>query len=144
MIRRPPRSTRTDTLFPYTTLFRSQGFERRLVEIGRAFEHHRKAAEHLLVLPIFLREAEQTIVDAHIVPRAVDPVAREHFQRAACQRGLGADAGKGAILDMREQPSLQVALRLVLRSEEHTSELQSLMRISYAVFCLKKKSTYIH
>src|SRR3546814_6355836 len=78
MIRRPPRSTRTDTLFPYTTLFRSQG-------------------------------------------------------AAAADRGCheGAGAGIGDI----------GAIAIGRRSEEHTSELQSLMRISYAVFCLKKKIT---
>src|SRR3546814_8755353 len=78
MIRRPPRSTRTDTLFPYTTLFRS------------AAEFHREAA-----------------VREHRIARA------ERF--AEC-------ISNG-------------------RSEEHTSELQSLMRISYAVFCLKKKNS---
>src|SRR3546814_20042040 len=82
MIRRPPRSTRTDTLFPYTTLFRS---------VGRARPVH---AQHQLVrLPI--------------------------------GEGVHGDGDR-----QRDQ-----------RSEEHTSELQSLMRISYAVFCLKKKNT---
>src|SRR3546814_3695771 len=92
MIRRPPRSTRTDTLFPYTTLFRShEAFGRRLaVELG------------------------------------VDGVAAHGF--------AGADddprfAYRGIRVDGSD----------VGRSEEHTSELQSLMRISYAVFCLKKK-----
>src|SRR3546814_2423147 len=89
MIRRPPRSTRTDTLFPYTTLFRSR--LQRLVPAGRR-----------------------------------DPL------RPFVHRKEAADAVAGA---MRE-----------IRSEEHTSELQSLMRISYAVFCLKKKkkTTYSH
>src|SRR3546814_1398804 len=90
MIRRPPRSTRTDTLFPYTTLFRS-------VWPGRPTSAHWG------------------------IP---DPAAVE-----------GSDALKAAaFLD---------AFRMLKRrrSEEHTSELQSLMRISYAVFCLKKKST---
>src|SRR3546814_6590611 len=89
MIRRPPRSTRTDTLFPYTTLFRSLGGERALV---RAVLAHR--------------------------PR------RLHGHPAALRVPLPA----------RREGSLDQA-----RSEEHTSELQSLMRISYAVFCLKKK-----
>src|SRR3546814_5586339 len=82
MIRRPPRSTRTDTLFPYTTLFRSG--ERR-IELVRA---------------------------------GVDPGAQR----------LAAGLAEGGLQ--------QVAV--LDRSEEHTSELQSLMRISYAVFCLKK------
>src|SRR3546814_5021259 len=92
MIRRPPRSTRTDTLFPYTTLFRSALFER--VE----------------------RSAEVDVI------------------------GKPAEYERGDRLDSR-------GLRLgdaVGRSEEHTSELQSLMRISYAVFCLKKKNKKQH
>src|SRR3546814_8654753 len=96
MIRRPPRSTRTDTLFPYTTLFRSvrSGDERGadLARAGSAGEGRtRRGPVH---------------------------VARDDRHRAA----VGA---------RRLRPSG--------RSEEHTSELQSLMRISYAVFCLKKK-----
>src|SRR3546814_2398560 len=88
MIRRPPRSTRTDTLFPYTTLFRSR--------LGRVV--------------------------------AV----------AQCAAGqVGVDVGRGA-RPTQLQRAAQRAAR-VGRSEEHTSELQSLMRISYAVFCLKKK-----
>src|SRR3546814_10815903 len=89
MIRRPPRSTRTDTLFPYTTLFRSVLADRCL-------------CRGLLVI--------------HDPDLAHDQV---HRRRAAL-----ADRGR----------------LLRLRSEEHTSELQSLMRISYAVFCLKKKT----
>src|SRR3546814_8481299 len=91
MIRRPPRSTRTDTLFPYTTLFRSL----------------------FVALVADLFELAQLVVDA-----------LERGARGA-QRAFGDDA-------LFEH-------RLALRSEEHTSELQSLMRISYAVFCLKKQ-----
>src|SRR3546814_5960024 len=94
MIRAPPRSTRTDTLFPYTTLFRSRGLA------------------HGLVVP------EVAALDP------VDPAAgAAHHQHPA----HAADLGKRRV---------DVGLQ---RSEEHTSELQSLMRISYAVFCLKKK-----
>src|SRR3546814_2853219 len=89
MIRRPPRSTRTDTLFPYTTLFRSRR--------GRPLPAAR--------------------------PRGVTTSARLNRARAAYLRSRGA-----ANITARQN-----------RSEEHTSELQSLMRISYAVFCLKKK-----
>src|SRR3546814_13712793 len=91
MIRRPPRSTRTDTLFPYTTLFRSSARSRR--PASRRLRHRLRARRH-------------------IAPDGVD-----HSRR----------------------PYRQTALNDQLRSEEHTSELQSLMRISYAVFCLKKK-----
>src|SRR3546814_1364930 len=93
MIRRPPRSTRTDTLFPYTTLFRSG--------LGDP---------HLLV--------------------AVDLLQ-------------GVIEGVGRVVGTHDLLASAPALRgTLLRSEEHTSELQSLMRISYAVFCLKKKQEY--
>src|SRR3546814_5282306 len=92
MIRRPPRSTRTDTLFPYTTLFRSDGTAR----VGRRDE----------------------------------PAARIRVDPGARRRRSGATLLLGGC--RRRVPSP--------RSEEHTSELQSLMRISYAVFCLKKKT----
>src|SRR3546814_9467225 len=97
MIRRPPRSTRTDTLFPYTTLFRS--LERR--EWRRAVGPDVSAMGFLLA-------------------------RREHLHR----RFIGVNHALG---------QYRLAQRID-RSEEHTSELQSLMRISYAVFCLKKKN----
>src|SRR3546814_8698190 len=100
MIRRPPRSTRTDTLFPYTTLFRSPGTADGVVQ-GRA----RRVAE--------AREARLQVL-----------------QQSALAAKEVAAAG-----DVEQQ----AAAGTVPRSEEHTSELQSLMRISYAVFCLKKK-----
>src|SRR3546814_8353751 len=102
MIRRPPRSTRTDTLFPYTTLFRSQDQE--VAHIQPGLRHHR-------------------------VP--VGRAARHGLAHAAGRRAV---AGCGQVRGRRAE---EVQGR---RSEEHTSELQSLMRISYAVFCLKKKT----
>src|SRR3546814_5604206 len=100
MIRRPPRSTRTDTLFPYTTLFRSD--QRRL-----AAQFH-----------------------GHILERRTRGAGHDFLA------GVGA-AGERDFLDawVLGQPGADFT-----RSEEHTSELQSLMRISYAVFCLKKKN----
>src|SRR3546814_2646461 len=106
MIRRPPRSTRTDTLFPYTTLFRSRG------------------------------DAQ-----ADASPEAVQPDGQtgEGVQAQAIEPG---DAPKPARNPRRRKAPVADAPD---RSEEHTSELQSLMRISYAVFCLKKKkNTNIH
>src|SRR3546814_2962558 len=97
MIRRPPRSTRTDTLFPYTTLFRSYHFD---MLLDREFQ-----------------ERETDILGAF---------SEEAFALAAYS-----DRAKVAIEEIQ--------FGLNNRSEEHTSELQSLMRISYAVFCLKKK-----
>src|SRR3546814_4117118 len=103
MIRRPPRSTRTDTLFPYTTLFRSLRLAQLFApgtgqfrEIGIAPLN----AEGLRLLPLSVPERHHVYRKAH---RQIGPHGR------------------------------------IERSEEHTSELQSLMRISYAVFCLKKK-----
>src|SRR3546814_10734620 len=103
MIRRPPRSTRTDTLFPYTTLFRS--FQVRTDEDTGQIVISGMGELHLEVI--------------------VDRMLRE-FK-------VDATVGKPQVA-YRE-----TITQTVVRSEEHTSELQSLMRISYAVFCLKKK-----
>src|SRR3546814_2273566 len=93
MIRRPPRSTRTDTLFPYTTLFRSF------------------------------------------------PERRDPFDLRA--RGQEPRSEQLAAGDLAAPPQHLIG-QVTRRSEEHTSELQSLMRISYAVFCLKKKQIHLH
>src|SRR3546814_4319881 len=99
MIRRPPRSTRTDTLFPYTTLFRSFALS---LSKGRSF---------------FIG----------------CPKRRTVLRQAQHERRRGAIPHHAIILQKHATHAI--------RSEEHTSELQSLMRISYAVFCLKKKKT---
>src|SRR3546814_3690149 len=115
MIRRPPRSTRTDTLFPYTTLCRAAyGVElaRRGHRITLDGERADAAAAALL----------------HLYQRAAnEPLSVDNLQLSLVE--LGASDGAS------ELPAL-----IPGRSEEHTSELQSLMRISYAVFCLKKKN----
>src|SRR3546814_1428810 len=98
MIRRPPRSTRTDTLFPYTTLFRSRH------EPHRPHSRHRAAVHDHRLRPDRLRAADRRRRPRRRLRAAVLPVAESS------------------------------------RSEEHTSELQSLMRISYAVFCLTHKT----
>src|SRR3546814_8071537 len=103
MIRRPPRSTRTDTLFPYTTLFRSR-------LINRAVD----CADTMELAGLVAREIERLQPDMTFIDMG----------------SFGA-----AVYDRL----LELGYR---RSEEHTSELQSLMRISYAVFCLKKKKYY--
>src|SRR3546814_3143188 len=106
MIRRPPRSTRTDTLFPYTTLFRSHS----LTAVGRQKD-----------------DACGFECPAHLVTRRF-----VHLERVSGLKAL--ERGK------RYQGLFSERLLIpTQRSEEHTSELQSLMRISYAVFCLKKK-----
>src|SRR3546814_6021043 len=110
MIRRPPTSTRTDTLFPYTTLFRSAVL--RDVDLG---------GEALDLVLLHLQ-----------------------VELAAGAGDLVAETAAGLHVQRLDRHRLQVAPDQVLerRSEEHTSELQSLMRISYAVFCLKKKNKY--
>src|SRR3546814_7370780 len=108
MIRRPPISTRTDTLFPYTTLFRSRRRRRQGRDVRG--DRHR-------IGPVPRR---RRVVDAG---RQYPWLARRY-------------GGDPEIASFR---LLAAARRQFPRSEEHTSELQSLMRISYAVFCLKKK-----
>src|SRR3546814_2564226 len=99
MIRRPPRSTRTDTLLPYTTLFRSTTLQARALKLQRD-----TALDFPYVLDEMRSSANAAIDASQWLPGL--------FKRSPTDHG---------------------------RSEEHTSELQSLMRISYAVFCLKKQ-----
>src|SRR3546814_2943194 len=146
MRRRPPRSTRTDTLFPYTTLFRS-----------RLLSWRRASRPPCWNTPL--------VAIGH--PAAVSPHACVHAQRTwrtwrtwtrrQCRRLIqwgpwrqqaGADRRNVRHLERRAMTCTHLTLATVsgssppsTRSEEHTSELQSLMRSSYAVFCLKKKNT---
>src|SRR3546814_1141465 len=106
MIRRPPRSTRTDTLLPYTTLFRSG-------ELEASFPY------------------EETLDQL----RAAAEVKADMEQGQPMDRLVVGDVGYG-----KTESRCGPRSRRPRRSEEHTSELQSLMRISYAVFCLKKKT----
>src|SRR3546814_949737 len=107
MIRRPPRSTRTDTLFPYTTLFRSPAIQPGLQGTAACRVRTDRKAAGAVIRDALRSEA---LGDAAARRRSQDRERARHRTR---------------------------------RSEEHTSELQSLMRISYAVFCLKKKKTSI-
>src|SRR3546814_7330549 len=120
MTRRPPRSTRTDTLFPYTTLFRSVVARR---EAADQFDqpHHRHRVEEMNA------DEARGIGCGLRQPRDRDRAGVAGEDRRG--RQMLADAGEDRALDL---------LALGGRSEEHTSELQSLMRNSYAVFCLKK------
>src|SRR3546814_10605574 len=123
MIRRPPRSTRTDTLFPYTTLFRSYPWPQRpagLVE--EAFGELAKRWRP--ILDAFDEQGVDLAYEIHPGEDLHDGVTFERFL-------AGVDNHPRA--NILYDPS---------RSEEHTSELQSLMRISYAVFCLKTKNTH--
>src|SRR3546814_5284672 len=106
MIRRPPRSTRTDTLFPYTTLFRSTGSLKR-------------PPQDWLVLSVLM----YALAEIRRLRKGGDD-----NRDGAAVGDVAATAAKGELAGNSG----------LFRSEEHTSELQSLMRISYAVFCLKK------
>src|SRR3546814_1624680 len=109
MIRRPPRSTRTDTLFPYTTLFRSKLF---------------------LTLTQIILGCDKRRADASALHGPYSTQRdRKRFSRRRRSRKSGFADGTRCATDFE-------------RSEEHTSELQSLMRITYAVFCLKKNNNY--
>src|SRR3546814_8807920 len=115
MIRRPPRSTRTDTLFPYTTLFRS----------SHHFGARRQQRPHArLPRP---RQPE------HRIASTAPGGAGDHLN-------LSVEGPASARTSAMIQNRITTVGSLQPRSEEHTSELQSLMRISYAVFCLKKQT----
>src|SRR3546814_1859385 len=107
MIRRPPRSTRTDTLFPYTTLFRSVAGA--LINTAFVVAKEKKLDPQLVLAVIAIESRYNPYAESHVgaqgLMQVMTSVHKDKFER----------------------------------SEEHTSELQSLMRISYAVFCLKKK-----
>src|SRR3546814_7789079 len=123
MIRRPPRSTRTDTLFPYTTLFRSTRRGKKLACSG-------------------CKQRGATIgCNVRSCKKSYHVVCAMKFTNWSFERG---DQGKHFLcMDHRQRSgdtfTAQGSSRMTARSEEHTSELQSLMHISYAVFCLKKK-----
>src|SRR3546814_2302776 len=120
MIRRPPRSTRTDTLFPYTPLFRSCR-DRLVVDHPSGIDILQGFERHPVTLLLLIDPGGERLLH--------HPAARAFESRGHCFNLF-----REPQRDMRGQ-----YLRLG-RSEEHTSELQSLMRISYAVFCLKKKN----
>src|SRR3546814_10780312 len=122
MIRRPPRSTRTDTLFPYTTLFRSKSG---VMRFGWA---------RTLIVRTYLSVLMLVGLAVGLFPFAAANAGSIRAVQVSGDKVIvrfdGSVTGASAFL-------LDTPRRI--RSEEHTSELQSLMRISYAVFCLKKK-----
>src|SRR3546814_4681799 len=116
MIRRPPRSTRTDTLFPYTTLFRS------IEHAQRGFHSWTASVRELEDMDFFMNNCWN-----------FEKIGEEGNRHRYRVKGT---KDSGTVIDIVHEPDR----RQGSRSEEHTSELQSLMRISYAVFCLKKKT----
>src|SRR3546814_8190945 len=141
MIRRPPRSTRTDTLFPYTTLFRSWvHFALAAVAagiIGYVFGQH----DLLTSKRAFLPNDMDFVVAWAFLLLCLYASLREWGWVVSLIAVVGLFYGYFGDL-MPEGLFYHGGIRLsrLIRSEEHTSELQSLMRISYAVFCLKKKT----
>src|SRR3546814_4710979 len=160
MFRRPPRSTRTDTLFPYTTLFRSTSLgsvslkllaktetviRQRVERLGGHLNHvwicdHDEAALTNLL-------ADSSEADLVLIMAASATADREDVVPAAIRQaggrvervGMPVDPGNLLCLGWLRRRAVIGLPGCARRSEEHTSELQSLMRISYAVFCLKKK-----
>src|SRR3546814_8919354 len=127
MIRRPPRSTRTDTLFPYTTLFRS-------AVRGDGARQGPVAAEDHSEIPA------APVAQSRDRRYRDDPAGNDLRLRPRCHRDGPADQ-RSAVAAFAAEPGHVSRRRLPdVRSEEHTSELQSLMRIPYAVFALKKKN----
>src|SRR3546814_7583407 len=113
MLRRPPRSTRTDTLFPYTTLFRSgcsAAIRGTLIAVGSVSRQASGSGSAIAVAQTSKRSNRSPVVER---------------------------SGRPGIWSPQPQENTSISS---IRSEEHTSELQSLMRISYAVFCLQKKT----
>src|SRR3546814_8886851 len=122
MIRRPPRSTRTDTLFPYTTLFRSL-----VPTLEKVFDAHFRGKDALGNLADKLNSLNADT-------EALTPPAVSSLEASGAGHGE-ANTAVTKFQNLLHSASVNLVKR---RSEEHTSELQSLMRISYAVFCLKK------
>src|SRR3546814_6909324 len=129
MIRRPPRSTRTDTLFPYTTLFRSQRDNR------RADRPRRRRPQDRDVHDLCRHAGRATVRRPHRGWIAAAGLAIAIAAIPAARAWLPRDSSAHfALLNLQEDAK---------RSEEHTSELQSLMRSSIAVYCLKKKKNQL-
>src|SRR3546814_6572913 len=129
MIRRPPRSTRTDTLFPYTTLFRSDRPQEEALRIKHHRSRRRQQSEcccersRSRVAPKSFHACHDALPLSHVLISCNSDVP------AQCRRTRQLEHGRCSYWQ---------------RSEEHTSELQSLMRISFAVFCLRKKTMKKH
>src|SRR3546814_2399471 len=126
MIQRPPSATRTDTLVPYTTLFRSPSREKD----GGLLRPIGVMASEAKLRRLRVRRLHRRLILLLAGRLCHLPPLTQRFQHAG---RLAPAAGLEAVIAARRQ--------VAFRSEEHTSELQSLMRISYAVFCLKKKKT---
>src|SRR3546814_9114641 len=140
MLRRPPRSTRTDTLFPYTTLFRSQ--------VARILSSLVKVSARSSLRPDLQSVSEILAMTGEVIEIRLS-APRPNFLQILAQPQMGISGKNGGAGPYRRERRGKAWLLTPVRdesdsgeeerSEEHTSELQSLMPISYAVFCLIKK-----
>src|SRR3546814_7857650 len=141
MLRRQPRSTRTDPLFPYTTLFRSLS-----AGLHYSDEHAAPWPDNGLPDDVVAAPSGFPRDTSFILPWQYDNLSTRDLFGTLEQR-LGAHWHARIVVDQIDENSRSLTTALtgyVTRSEEHTSELQSLMRISYAVFCLKKTQEQNH
>src|SRR3546814_1774970 len=155
MIRRPPRSTRTDTLFPYTTLFRSKGQRNRNPDYSRPHRGKQRHRAHERAPQGRSRNTQQRENHApnHALGHGDDKRSLDHrpddldetlaqgiIELAIERYGRRDLFGEASPIPEQKKGEVERDAEGNDRSEEHTSELQSLMRISYAVFCLKTKN----
>src|SRR3546814_10337903 len=142
MIRRPPRSTRTDTLFPYTTLFRSN----HTPGPWRADPYNdiRTSPDGCKIAAVVTHYGTLNAADANarLIAAAPDLLDALTEARRIIRARASRSASECRFLDAADAAIARATSNPKERSEEHTSELQSLMRISYAVFCLKKKKQH--
>src|SRR3546814_1763494 len=145
MIRRPPRSTRTDTLFPYTTLFRSLGvtrggFYHNCKDRDEFFEqiirHWEETCRFLPDAPPPAKPAEAIEWFDLAIDRLIESDGYDYHFDLAMREWARADKRAEWAVERADRERLDILQKFFERSEEHTSELQSLMRNSYAVFCL--------
>src|SRR3546814_1987435 len=149
MIRRPPRSTRTDTLFPYTTLFRSVRKPGARPPASPASTHSDKGEHRIAKLlaragVASRREIERMIAEGRIARDgeviATPATLLKSLHGVTVDGNPVKEPAPARLFRYHKPTGLLTTERDPKRSEEHTSELKSLMRISYAVFCLKKKT----
>src|SRR3546814_10601893 len=141
MNRRPPGSTRTDTLFPYTTLFRSPFPAVRPLRQSRRFDLYTTAPTvvQATAIAVVCKFPSQISLPESSMPSSQTPITLSQPIMLPCGAVLSNRIAKAAMSEGLSDSRNHATPRLE-RSEEHTSELQSLMRNPYAVFCLKKKN----
>src|SRR3546814_2360842 len=133
MIRRPPSSTRTDTLLPYTTLFRSSNYRYDLAPYTWELVQRTKSGRAIFTQP-------PMPIKCAGAPQKAMYLSCDAWREAGCLRDVKVEFHNAGGVLFGVEAYVPALMEYVERSEEHTSELQSLMRTSYAVFCLQKKT----